>query len=53
MDPITLGFYAAVCACLSAVAPGFPGLMARLVIGALVGIAAAALLPLLRATMGY
>ncbi|MDJ0629585.1 MAG: hypothetical protein QNJ44_15105 [Rhodobacter sp.] len=45
MDPITLAFYAIVCGCLSAVAPNFPRLPVRLGIGAIVGIAAAAVLP--------
>ncbi|SNR32831.1 hypothetical protein [Puniceibacterium sediminis] len=52
MDPITLTFYATVCACLSAVAPRVPRLPVRLAIGALVGLVAATLLPFLRAAAG-
>jgi len=48
MDPITLGFYAIVCGLLSAVAPSMPRLPVRLAIGAVVGLAAASLLPLLK-----
>lgn len=54
MDPLSLVFYAAVCGLLSAVAPNLGGPAPRLAIGAVVGIAAAALLPLLRGMLtGY
>ena len=52
MDPITLGFYAIVCGCLSAVAPRFPRLPIRLGIGAAVGLVAASALPVLRGALG-
>lgn len=48
MDPITLGFYAIVCGCLSAAAPRFPRLPIRLAIGAIVGLVAASALPWLK-----
>ncbi len=48
MDPVTLAFYATVCGCLSAVSPKMPRLPVRLVIGALVGLAAASVLPLVK-----
>jgi len=51
MDPITLGFYAVVCGCLSAVAPSFPRLPIRLGIGAVVGLAAASVLPWIKGLM--
>ena len=52
MDPITLGFYAIVCASLSVVAPRFARLPVRLGIGAAVGLVAASLLPVLRGALG-
>jgi len=52
MDPITLGFYAVVCGALSVVAPSFPRLPVRLGIGAVVGLAAASVLPMLKGMMG-
>ena len=48
MDPISLVFYAIVCGCLGYAAPRFGGPGLRLAIGALVGIAAASVLPLIR-----
>ncbi|MDD9717844.1 MULTISPECIES: hypothetical protein [Dinoroseobacter] len=50
MDPVSLAFYALVCAVLSLFAPRLGGRAARLVVGALVGVLAAAVLPLLRTT---
>jgi hypothetical protein len=52
MDPISLAFYAIVCGLLSLVAPNLGGMVPRLAIGAVVGIAAAAILPLIRANFG-
>ncbi|MDJ1015838.1 MAG: hypothetical protein QNJ35_04925 [Paracoccaceae bacterium] len=52
MDPIALVFYAVVCGLLSAFAPNFGGRMQRLGIGAAVGVAAAAFLPVLRGMIG-
>lgn len=51
MDVTALAFYALVCALLSLAAPRLGTPFARLAIGALVGIAAAALLPMLRAAL--
>lgn len=48
MDPIALAFYAVVCGVLSAVAPSMPRLPIRLAIGAVVGMAAASFLPMLK-----
>ena len=47
MDPIAMIFYAAVCGCLSVFAPKLGGTAPRLMVGAIVGIVAAAVLPLL------
>ena len=52
MDPITLAFYALVCGILSLFAPDLGGRGARLAIGALVGVGAATLLPVLKTTLG-
>ena len=51
MDPVTLAFYALVCAVLSFFAPLLGGRVARLAVGAAVGVFAAALLPVLRAAL--
>ncbi|MCT8159146.1 hypothetical protein [Pseudoruegeria sp. SHC-113] len=48
MDPVALIFYAAVCGLLSLAAPGFKTPAMRLIVGAVVGVAAASLLPVLR-----
>lgn len=54
MDPITLGFYALVCGSLGAVSPKFPRLPVRLAVGAVVGLVAASILPVLKGMMtGY
>lgn len=52
MDPITLVFYAVVCACLSWAAPKLGAAWVRFGVGAAVGLAAATLLPLAREAMG-
>lgn len=51
MDPIALVFYALVCAILSLFAPQLGGRTARLAVGAVVGIAAASLLPMVRTVL--
>jgi len=51
MDMTALAFYACVCAALSLASPRLGTPLRRIVVGALVGIAAAALLPILRATL--
>ncbi|MEL7151034.1 MAG: hypothetical protein AAGK71_09885 [Pseudomonadota bacterium] len=53
MDPVALVFYAIVCGCLSLFAPNLGGRTARLAVGAGVGVAAAAILPLLHNMIGY
>ncbi len=54
MEPVSLIFYAVICGLLSVFAPNFGGVMPRMAIGAVVGIAAAATLPFLRDMMvGY
>lgn len=52
-DATAIVWYAAVCGALSALAPGFGGRIARLAIGAIVGVIAASVLPLIRSMMGY
>ena len=53
MDPIALGFYACVCGLLGLVAPSLGGAIARVAVGAGVGLVAAILLPWVGSTMGY
>ena len=53
MEPISLAFYAAVCGILSVVAPNLGGVVPRLAVGAIVGVVAATVLPLLRGMLGY
>lgn len=53
MDPIAIVFYAAICGLLSLFAPQFGGVAPRLAVGAVVGIAAAIALPLLKGAMGF
>ena len=48
MDPVTLIFYALVCGLLGFFAPQLGRAPARFIIGAIVGIAAAAVLPIVR-----
>lgn len=48
MDPVALIFYAIICGVLSLFAPQLGRAPQRLIIGAIVGIAAAAVLPLVR-----
>lgn len=52
MEPISLVFYAVVCGLLSLFAPNLGGAMPRMALGAVVGIAAAAMLPFLKGMMG-
>ena len=54
MEPISLGFYAVVCGVLSAASPRLGGFLPRLLTGAVVGVIAAALLPVIKGIMsGY
>ena len=52
MDPISLTFYAVICGILSLFAPKLGGRVPRLAIGAVVGLVAATILPVLRAALG-
>lgn len=51
MDPIALLFYAVICGCLSLFAPKLGGMMPRLAVGALVGVAAATALPFIQGAL--
>ncbi len=53
MDPVSLVFYAAVCGLLSAFAPRLGSPAARLGAGAVVGLVAATVLPVLRGAFGF
>ena len=53
MDPLSISFYAVVCGGLSAVAPVLGGILPRLLLGAVVGVVAAIVLPIVQAGMGY
>lgn len=52
MDPVTMTYYAAVCAALGYGAGGIRSKAARVILGVAVGVAAAAMLPSLRALAG-
>ena len=52
MDPITMIYYAVVCAALGITTPRIPGTATRLVTGAAVGLIAAAMLPWMRGVIG-
>lgn len=52
MDPVTLGFYALVCGVLSVLSPGLGPMGTRLIIGAVVGVLAATMLPMVRGSLG-
>ena len=52
MDPVTLGFYAIVCACLSYAAPKLGAPWMRFGVGAVVGMVAATILPVARELLG-
>lgn len=53
MDPITLGYYAAICGTLSLASPWLGSMIVRLVIGVIVGLGAAAALPQVHAAITY
>ena len=53
MDPISLGFYAAVCGSLSAAGPWLGSLPVRFGIGVAVGLLASLLLPAIHGLVGY
>ncbi|AHM03189.1 hypothetical protein roselon_00771 [Roseibacterium elongatum DSM 19469] len=52
MDVTALAFYAAICALLSLASPRLGRPFVRLAVGAVVGLAAAALLPILKGALG-
>ena len=52
MDPISLMFYAVVCGCLSLAGPRLGAAPVRLGVGALVGVIAVSVLPVLRDILG-
>ena len=52
-DPTAMAFYAAVCGSLAAFAPSFGGRVMRAGLGIIVGLIAAAVLPMIRGMMGY
>jgi len=52
-DSTAIIWYAAICGTLSALAPSLGGQVARISIGAVVGILAATILPFLKGMMGY
>lgn len=52
MDPIAVFYYAMICAALSWAAPSLSRSVHRLALGAVVGVAAAACLPLVRGFLG-
>ena len=52
MEPISIVFYALVCGLLSLFAPNLGGAVPRMAVGAIVGVGAAILLPVLRGMMG-
>lgn len=53
MEPVTLVFYASICALLSLLAPNLGGMVPRLAVGAVVGAVAAFMLPVLQGIVGY
>jgi len=53
MEPISIVFYAVICGLLSVFAPSLGGMVPRLAVGAVVGVVAAVILPVLRGAMGY
>ncbi|MCU0908087.1 MAG: hypothetical protein MUF73_11695 [Rhodobacteraceae bacterium] len=52
MDPVTILYYAAVCGALAAFAARAGGFLPRVALGVIVGLAAAAVLPILRTVLG-
>ncbi len=52
-DGTAIAWYAVICGILSALAPSFGGRMVRVSVGAIVGIVAATVLPLLKSMIGY
>jgi hypothetical protein len=53
MDLIALGYYAAVCGVLGVASPWLGSFFMRFIIGGIVGVGAAALLPQVHAALAY
>lgn len=52
IDATAIAWYAVICGVLSALAPSFGGRLARIIVGGIVGIVAATVLPMVRALTG-
>ena len=52
IDAAAIAWYAVICGALSAFAPSFGGRSVRIIIGGIVGIVAATVLPMVRSMMG-
>ncbi|MBV6657911.1 MAG: hypothetical protein KI785_09100 [Devosiaceae bacterium] len=52
-DTTTIAYYAAICGALAALAPRMRAPGMRVIVGALVGVAAATLFPALRSALGF
>ena len=52
IDATAIAWYAVICGVLSAFAPSFGGRVVRIVIGGIVGIVAATVLPMVKSLMG-
>ena len=52
IDVTAIAWYAAICGALAALAPTLGGVSRRIIVGAIVGILAATVLPFLRTMMG-
>lgn len=52
MDPVTMTYYAAICAALGVAAPMLGGTAIRVLAGVIVGVCAAAALPFVRTMLG-
>jgi hypothetical protein len=53
VDPVTVTYYATICACLAAAAGRLTRVWLRVAVGAAVGLVAAGVLPFLRAAGGF
>jgi hypothetical protein len=52
MDPLNMAYYALVCGLLAGVSSRLGGWLSRVVVGAVIGLVAAAALPMLRSGFG-
>ena len=53
MDPVTMSYYATICALLGLGAGRLSSALLRILLGVVVGLIAAALLPIFRARIGF